>query len=115
MTAEGARETLVDGLVERGAEVTVIRAYRSIQDGSGAAKLRKALESGSVSAVTFTSAASVRGYVDAVGEELSLKAPAVTIGPQTTEAVNTAGIELLAEAEDSTLDGVVAAVERAFG
>ena len=115
VTAEGARETLVDGLVERGAEVTVIRAYRSIQDGSGAAKLRKALESGSVSAVTFTSASSVRGYVDAVGEELSLKAPAVTIGPQTTEAVNTAGIELLAEAEDSTLDGVVAAVERAFG
>jgi uroporphyrinogen III methyltransferase/synthase len=115
VTAEGARETLVDGLVERGAEVTVIRAYRSIQDGSGAARLQKALETGTVSAVTFTSASSVRGYVDAVGEELSQKAPAVTIGPQTTEAVNTAGIELLAEAQEATIEGVVAAVERAFG
>ena len=114
VTAEGARETLVEGLIERGAEVNVIRAYRSIQDGSGSAKLRKALESGTVSAVTFTSASSVRGYIDAVGEELSLKAPAVTIGPQTTEAVSTAGIELLSEAEESTIDGVVAAVERAF-
>ena len=114
VTAEGARETLVEGLIERGAEVNVIRAYRSIQDGSGSAKLRKALESGTVSAVTFTSASSVRGYIDAVGEELSLKAPAVTIGPQTTEAVSNAGIELLSEAEESTIDGVVAAVERAF-
>jgi uroporphyrinogen III methyltransferase/synthase len=114
VTAEGARETLIDGLSERGAEVTVIRAYKSIQDGAGAGRLRKALESGSVSAVTFTSASSVRGYVDAVGEELSLRAPAVTIGSQTTEAVNAAGIELLAEAEESTIDGVIAAVGRAL-
>ena len=114
ITAEGARETLVDGLMERGAEVTVIRAYRSIQDGAGASKLKKALVTGSVHAVTFTSASSVRGYVDAVGEELSLKAPAVTIGPQTSEAAASAGIQLLAEAEESTIDGVVAAVERSF-
>jgi uroporphyrinogen III methyltransferase/synthase len=76
--------------------------------------LKKELESGSVSAVTFTSASAVRGYVDVVGEELAQKAPAVTIGPQTTEAVNASGIELLGEAEESTTDGLVAAVERAF-
>ena len=114
VTADGARETLVEGLTERGAEVIVIRAYRSVQDGAGASRLKKALESGSVSAVTFTSASSVRGYVDAVGADLSLKARAITMGPQTTEAVNDAGIELLAEAEESTIDGLVAAVERAF-
>ena len=77
--------------------------------------MKKALESGSVSAVTFTSASSVRSYVDVVGEELSQKAPALTIGPQTSEAVNELGIELLAEAEESTIDGLIAAVERAFG
>jgi len=114
VTAEGSRETLPDGLVEMGAEVDVIQAYRSIRDGSGAGNLRRALESGTVSAVTFTSASSVRGYIDAVGEELSLKAPAVTIGPQTSEAVTAAGMELLAEAEEATTDGVVAAVERAL-
>ena len=114
VTADGARETLVDGLTERGAEVTVIRAYRSLQDGAGANRLRRALESGSVSAVTFTSASSVRGYIDAVGDELALKAHAITIGPQTTEAVTNAGIDLLAEAKESTIDGLVAAVVRAF-
>ena len=114
VTAEGSREVLPEGLESLGATVDVINAYRSISDGTGAARLRKALESGTVSAVTFTSGSSVRGYVDVVGEELMQKAPAVSIGPQTTEAINEAGIELLSEALDSNIDGLVAAVERAF-
>ena len=114
VTAEGSREVLPDGLSEMGAEVNVLEIYRSIRDGAGASGLRRALENDTVAAVTFTSASSVRAYLDAVGEDMSLKAPAITIGPQTTEAVNAAGIELLAEAEESTTDGLVAAVERAF-
>lgn len=114
VTAEGSRDVLPTGLESLGAAVDVIHAYRSLQDGTGAARLRKALESGTVSAVTFTSASAVRAYVDVVGEELVQKAPAVTIGPQTTEAVNEAGIDLLAEAEESTTDGLVTAVERAL-
>ncbi len=114
VTAEGAREVLPDGLTALGADVTVINAYRSIQDGAGARRLKRALETGTVTAVTFTSASSVRSYVDVVGEELSLRAPAVSIGPQTTEAITVAGIELLSEAEESTTDGLVAAVVRAL-
>jgi uroporphyrinogen III methyltransferase/synthase len=114
VTAEGARETLLDGLTEMGAEVSVIPAYRSIQDGAGASRLKRQHEAGNVDLVTFTSASGVKGYVDAVGEDLALKVPAATIGPQTTEAVNAAGIELLIEAEESTTDGLVAAIERAF-
>jgi uroporphyrinogen III methyltransferase/synthase len=114
VTAEGSRDVLPNGLEALGASVDVIHAYRSIQDGSGSTRLKKALESGTVSAVTFTSASAVRGYVDVVGEEMALKAPAVTIGPQTTEAVNEAGIELLAEAEESTTDGLISAVQRAL-
>ncbi len=114
VTAEGSRDVLPNGLESLGASVDIIQAYRSIQDGSGSTRLKKALESGTVSAVTFTSASAVRGYVDVVGEEMAQKAPAITIGPQTTEAVNEAGIELLAEAEESTTDGLIAAVQRAF-
>ncbi|MGH9418554.1 MAG: uroporphyrinogen-III synthase, partial [Thermoanaerobaculia bacterium] len=114
VTAEGAREVLPEGLGSLGADVNVIEAYRSIRDGASANKLKRALESGTVNAVTFTSASSVKSYVDIVGEELSLKSPAASIGPQTSEAINAAGIELLAEAEESTIDGLVAAVEKAF-
>jgi uroporphyrinogen III methyltransferase/synthase len=114
VTAEGAREVLPEGLISLGATVSVIHAYRSIQDGTGSSRLKRALESGTVNAVTFTSASAVRSYVALVGEETALRAPAITIGPQTSEAVTAAGIELLAEAEESTTDGLVAAVERAF-
>ena len=114
VTAEGAREVLPDGLTALGADVNVIEAYRSIQDGASANRLKRALESGTVSVVTFTSASSVKSYVDIVGEELALKSPAASIGPQTTEAIAAAGIELLSEAEESTIDGLVAAVVKSF-
>lgn len=114
VTAEGSREVLTDGLAEMGAELTVIYAYRSISDGAGVSRLKRALEKGSVAAVTFSSASAVRAYVAATGEELALKAPAISIGPQTTEAITEVGLELLGEAEQSTMDGLVAAVERAL-
>lgn len=114
VTAEGSREVLPEGLTALGATVNVINAYRSIQDGTGASRLKRALESGTISAVTFTSASAVRSYAALVGEEMSLRAPAITIGPQTSEAVTAAGIELLAEAQESTTDGLIAAVERAL-
>ncbi len=114
VTAEGAREVLPDGLAALGAAVNVVEAYRSIQDGTGVKRLKRALEEGTVTVVTFTSASSVKSYVDVVGEELALKARGASIGPQTTEAITIAGIELLCEAEESTTDGLVAAVVRSL-
>ena len=58
------------------------------------AQLRDALAAGRVDAVTFASASAVRGFVDAVGAELARRAPAVSIGPVTSEAVRAAGIAL---------------------
>jgi uroporphyrinogen III methyltransferase/synthase len=112
VTAEGARDVLPDGLKEMGAGVTVIEAYRSIPDGQGAKRLSRAIEAGKVDLITFTSASAVKAYVDAVGGELALRVPAASIGPQTSEALREAGIELKHEAEESTIDGLVAAVVR---
>ena len=114
VTAEGAREVLPEGLEELGAHVQRIDAYRSIIDGRGARRLRRALEKGTVDLVTFTSASSVRGYVEAVGEELSKRAPAASIGPATSEAIAEAGIDLKVEAGESTIDALVGAIERVF-
>ena len=54
------------------------------------------------------------GYVDAVGQELALRVPAASIGPQTSEALREAGIEVKAEARESTIDGLVSVVLSAF-
>ena len=114
VTGEGARDVLPRGLRELNAEVTVIEAYRSIADGEGADRLAKALEADKIDLVTFTSGSAVRGYVDAVGSDLAQKVPAASIGEQTSIALRDAGIEVKAEAEESNLDGLVAAVLSAF-
>lgn len=114
VTAEGAREVLPEGLERLGAIVDRIDAYRSTNDGTGAARLARALEKGTVDLVTFTSASSVRGYVDAIGEELSRRAPAASIGPATSETIAAAGIELKVEARESTIDGLVADIQLAL-
>jgi uroporphyrinogen-III synthase len=114
VTAEGARDVLPQGLREIGAEVDVIEAYRSIADGQGAERLARAIESRKADLATFTSGSAVRGYVDAIGEDLAKQVPAASMGPQTSEALREAGIEVKAEAKESTLDGLVSAVLGAF-
>jgi uroporphyrinogen III methyltransferase/synthase len=114
VTAEGARDVLQTGLREMGAQVAVIEAYRSIIDGAGAETLARAISAGKVDLATFTSGSAVKGYIEAVGEDLALQVPAASIGPQTSDALREAGIEVKAEAEESTIDGLVSAVMRAF-
>lgn len=112
VTAQGARDALPDGLEEMRAGVTVIEAYKSIPDGQGIAKLTRAIEACKVDLATFTSASSVKAYVEAVGDELALRVPAASIGEKTSDALREAGIEVRREAEESTIDGLVAAVVR---
>lgn len=44
--------------------------------------------------------------------QLGVEIPAVTIGPQTSEAARAAGLRVLAEAETHDLDGLISAVDR---
>jgi uroporphyrinogen III methyltransferase/synthase len=110
VAAEGARDVLPEGLRALGCTVDVVRAYRTVSDGTGADGLRSALEKGAVDAVTFASASAVRGFVEAVGEQLARRAPAVSIGPVTSEAVRAAGISLAAESSEATISALVTTV-----
>ena len=109
VSAEGARQVLPDGLRAIGAEVDVVTAYRTVSDGESPDELRAALVEGSVDAVTFASASAVRGYEDAVGVELARRAPGVSIGPITTDAVRAAGITLSGEATTASIAALVEA------
>ena len=110
VAAEGARDVLPDGLRELGCTVDVVRAYRSVSTGTGAELLRDALSAGEVDLATFASASAVRGYVEAVGADLARRAPAVSIGPVTSDALRAAGIEVAAEAAEASIVGLVEAV-----
>ena len=115
VAAEGARDVLPGGLADRGCTVDVVPVYRTASDGAGSGALREALNAGRVDAVTFASASAVRGYVDAVGAELARRAPAVSIGPVTSDAVRAAGITVAAEASGSSLDALVDATVSLIG
>jgi uroporphyrinogen-III synthase len=92
--AEGARRGPVE---ELGADFVPLYRTRPI---------RPAIPpSGDVVLLASPSAASSFG-------ELRVDIPAVTIGPQTTKAAVSAGMEVLGEAEAHDLDGLVAALER---
>jgi uroporphyrinogen III methyltransferase/synthase len=109
IAAEGARDVLPEGLSALGCTVDVVNVYRTASDGAGAGALRDALARGRVDAVTFASASAVRGFVEAVGTELSRRAPAVSIGPVTSDAVRAAGITLAAEAKEASIDALASA------
>lgn len=110
VAAEAARDVLPDGLRALDCTVDAVRAYRSVSTGDGAEQLKNALLDGSVDAATFASASAVRGYVEAVGEEAARRAPAVSIGPVTSDALRAAGIEIIAEASEASIDGLVKAM-----
>jgi uroporphyrinogen-III synthase len=58
--------------------------------------------------VVLASASAARAF-----SALALEIPAVSIGPETTREAEAGGIQVVAEAENHDLDGLVAAVERA--
>jgi len=112
--AEGAREVLQQGLEEMGAVVDRLELYRSVLDGEGAERLRALLLDGQADLVTFTSASSVNAFVEAVGDDASRCAPAASIGPITANEARNRGIEVVVEADESTIGGLVDAIRRHF-
>jgi uroporphyrinogen III methyltransferase/synthase len=112
--AEGARETLEEGLNELGAVVDRVMLYRSTADGEGATSLRERLLAGEIDLVTFTSASSVNAFVDAVGPDAAARVRAVSIGPVTTGAARARGLNVVIEAAQSTIAGLVDAACKAL-
>jgi uroporphyrinogen III methyltransferase/synthase len=92
--AEGARRRPIE---ELGADFVALYTTRLVRP--------RELPDGDL--VVLASGSAARSFA-----ELGVDIPAVTIGPQTTEAARAAGLRVLAEAETHDLDGLVAAVDR---
>lgn len=113
--AEAAGDLLPDGLRERGVRVTRVSAYRTVPATPGELEaLTRELEAGTVDLLTFTSPSTAAGFLEAVGPAGS-GVPAAVIGPVTAEAAAELGFRVVAVAEEHTVTGLVAAVERVLG
>jgi uroporphyrinogen III methyltransferase/synthase len=108
--AERVRDVVVPGLTGKGWRVDEAVAYRTVAgsvDPDSVARARAA------DAVAFTSSSTVERTVDLLGIE-GVPPVIVSIGPVTSEAVRGSGLDVTAEAEVHTLDGLVAATVAAL-
>jgi len=110
--ADIAPGELEGALAAKGWTPVRVDAYRTRMPRSLPAEAARALREGRVDAVTFTSASTVRGFVRAVGP-VKGNPKVACIGPVTARAARQAGLTVAAVASPHTIEGLVAALERA--
>ncbi len=118
--AEGARDVLVNGLERAGAVVREVCLYRAVTPPEPRLEGLRRLRAGDIDVVAVASSSSVRGLVDLLrstarddaGDALAplRRCSIVAIGPVTAAEVREQGLEVAAEAEEHTIEGLVRAV-----
>jgi uroporphyrinogen III methyltransferase/synthase len=108
--AEVARDVLPVGLEQRGWSVDVAAAYRTVAVERDDAELERTRDAiASADTITFTSSSTVDRFVDTFG--VDAVPPAVAcIGPITAATARQHGITVDVEADEHTIDGLVAAL-----
>ncbi len=113
-----ARETLPDQLRAQGAVIDVAPAYRTVRPQTDTDELIRRLKEGSIHAVTFTSSSTVTHFMDLIGGKLKpqlAKIAVACIGPVTAKTAENAGLKVDIMAEEYTVDGLIAELEKHFG
>lgn len=109
--ASRGNENLVHILEDRGAVVDDIPTYETVYESSPLIDLRKELESKSIDCAVFTSASTVRGFVESTKGADYSGLTAACIGKQTKAAADAFGMETHVS-EKATIDDLIALVEK---
>ena len=106
-----ARDLVPTELRRRGAAVDVIEAYRTVIPEEAANSAREIFEGvRRPDCITFTSSSTVQNFVTAAGTGVLAGVKAASIGPVTSKTARGLGIEIAAEAQPFTIDGLVNAI-----
>jgi uroporphyrinogen III methyltransferase / synthase len=101
-----ARDVIPSELARRGARVDVVEAYRTVAPES------VGRFPAGVDCATFTSSSTVQNFVSMFGAEALRGVKVISIGPITTRSARHLGIDVAAEAQPFTVDGLLEAVLR---
>lgn len=108
--AEEAREVLPEGLAERGWDVAVVPAYRTV---AATVDDDRRADVATADAITFTSSSTVSRFVEAYG--VAAVPPVVAcIGPITAATARDHDIAVTVEADEHTIPGLVTALRTAW-
>jgi uroporphyrinogen III methyltransferase/synthase len=118
--AEKARDILPDTLRSLGAHVEVAVTYRTVRPDTDVNRLRRALDSGEVDAVTFTSSSTVHQFTgmfesgEAVRRLAAGGVAVACIGPITASTARELGYRVDIQADVFTVPHLAAALVRRF-
>jgi uroporphyrinogen-III synthase len=105
--AENAGTALENALSAAGAECTRLDVYRTVP--APPAEPRRPLSALRVDNVVLASPSAVTGFVHQV--QIDVPVAVYTIGPSTTAAARSAGLEVTAEAREPSLEGILEAMQ----
>jgi uroporphyrinogen III methyltransferase/synthase len=105
--AAEARDVLPDALAERGAKVDVVPLYETVREPASEELLAAIADA---DYVTFTSASTVRFFLESVGDAFPAGARVVSIGPVTSATARDLGLDVAVEADRHDPEGLVAAL-----
>ena len=111
--ARVAREVVAEALTARGAKVDVVAVYENRPVGSVPPEVTDALRRRTGVIVTFTSASTVAGFLDALGAdalELMRGAVVACLGPTTAEAARRRGLTVAVQPARQTMAALVDAI-----
>ena len=108
--AEKGNENLVRLLEETGAKVDDIATYRTSYAGSALIDEKKEFETGAIDCAVFTSASTVKGFVEGTKGLDYTKVKAACIGKQTKAAADAYGMQTYM-AKKATIDSLISLVE----
>jgi uroporphyrinogen III methyltransferase/synthase len=101
-----ARDVLPAALAEKGYEVDIVEAYRTVRPAVNEELVRAVA---GCRAVTFSSSSSVTGWLELLGADL-LPPVVACIGPITARTAREAGIGVTVQASDHSIEGLVQAL-----
>lgn len=107
--AEEGLPDVIDALHELGWATDEVTTHRTVPVDRGAPVFEE-LRTGGFDVVTFASPSAVDAFVAALGTEVLTDRVVVTIGPSTSLRARQVGLEVTAEADPHTAEGLVTAV-----
>ena len=108
-----ARDVISDGLTEAGAIVDEAIAYQTVSESEDPTGAVERFRAGETDLITFTSSSTVESFLDMdlpIPEHLII----ASIGPITSQTLQSAGLRVDIEAKESNIPGLVSAIEDYF-
>lgn len=112
--ADIATSELEEELERRGAMVTRLSVYKTVLASAMDEEVKRELLKGSIDIIIFTSASTVKGFINLVGKNIkNIRVPVVAcIGPVTAAMAKDLGFKVDVMAKEHTIEGLIEALKK---